>query len=860
MHRIVSRLHVILYILFILGSSTLRSQVHISERVAIAPSGDTTHGAQNQLIDKWKALTKNAKRAEKVKGSSQEKNKLSALIGLPASGNVTVTVLDGASATIIDLVLRSPTQETIVKDANNHHGFVWEGTGFPSGTTLDFGIWWYGYYGMSGWEYSCDISQVDDSTYMLGFEDTGAPPINVDLIVQVVLGGIPSSPPVDHFDVTLLPDTIHQVDVSTLRVRAKDALNNDIFLQPNTQLKITADDGGTYGHVGENEVPGEVFSYRDAYNGTVVYNADGDVPDNVQKVMIRVEKADDPGKNGTGNLYIAPLDHFEIHPKTGTIHHAEETAIFVQGKDANNQGLQYYGGNVQISASPSGYGHLTYVIPSAIASPKDKIVKPKSLSATSGKGKASSSLESVKPTGSNSLAADDPPLEVDYWTASHGMVFYTADGAAPVGDITITLTVSAVDKPGATGTGSLLLTRKSFDILLGETQYFYAVKDPDHSDRLTIKEFSTPKNGNTNVLFEDPQVVEGDKLGVYWEYKDADGNDLTNTTPGCIRLIGRYWKPDQKYSVRLIAKLANGSRADTINVEVKRPGKLGKSYNGTVKDVFGHDVNLNDMIFKYAGENGIPPQIIKGQMQRESAFKPAYRYEPFVDVDGQSEFSNRKYDRFRIQSRDNVGTVPIPSDHTNSSPHYLGFQGTVWNFLYNNSVTVNPRASKNNYPMFNTSGKLLWYETPARGWLANFLYVFFQTLDSDKATNEANDWLRNRYHLGQMKETAQTRLAPSYGILQSLYGTATKYRKYPIDDEHSPEKLNENDNAMKYSIEFLSSIRDNYVSTFQNKDGQWKDGYESAFRYILNKYNGSVRDNPYGNEVIEYSKKFVPVK
>ena len=85
-------------------------------------------------------------------------------------------------------MVRSPFQKTLVRNANAHHGFNWDTTGFPAGTTFDVGIDWY-YWWQSGTEYGCQVQQVNDSTYILGFEDMGIPPWYVDLIVQVVVHG-----------------------------------------------------------------------------------------------------------------------------------------------------------------------------------------------------------------------------------------------------------------------------------------------------------------------------------------------------------------------------------------------------------------------------------------------------------------------------------------------------------------------------------------------------------------------------------------------------------------------------------------------------------------------------------------------
>ncbi len=115
-----------LFVLSVIIAGTLPSQVKIRERVTIAPSADTTRGTHHPLLDKWKALTKNA---TKINAVSPGKNKTNTVIPVAQSGNAAITVLDGASAAILNPVLRSPVQEVILEDANSHHGFVWDTTG-----------------------------------------------------------------------------------------------------------------------------------------------------------------------------------------------------------------------------------------------------------------------------------------------------------------------------------------------------------------------------------------------------------------------------------------------------------------------------------------------------------------------------------------------------------------------------------------------------------------------------------------------------------------------------------------------------------------------------------------------------------
>ncbi len=161
-------------------AGTVKGQVEIRDSISVSTMMDTTNGSGGQSAQKSTLMG-----GFKINSISPEK-KVNALINLPEGGGIIVTVIGGAAGASIDLVVRSPFQKTLVRNANAHHGFSWDTTGFPAGTTFNIGINWY-YWWQSGTEYGCQVQQVNDSMYILGFEDMGIPPMYVDLIVQVVV-------------------------------------------------------------------------------------------------------------------------------------------------------------------------------------------------------------------------------------------------------------------------------------------------------------------------------------------------------------------------------------------------------------------------------------------------------------------------------------------------------------------------------------------------------------------------------------------------------------------------------------------------------------------------------------------------
>ncbi|MGO9481259.1 MAG: hypothetical protein ACLP05_05705 [Candidatus Kryptoniota bacterium] len=168
----------------------VKGQVIIRDSVSISSMMDTTNGIGSQSATK--GLNREGS-LEKINLAGHGKKKTEVIIIPTGSYSVTITVIGGNAAACDNLVLRSPTYEVIVACANNSIGSTWTSPVYLAGTTLDIGLYWI-YYSSTGSEYGYTATWTDDSTCILGFEDTGTPPWDVDVIVRVVIHEVPSGP------------------------------------------------------------------------------------------------------------------------------------------------------------------------------------------------------------------------------------------------------------------------------------------------------------------------------------------------------------------------------------------------------------------------------------------------------------------------------------------------------------------------------------------------------------------------------------------------------------------------------------------------------------------------------------------
>jgi hypothetical protein len=487
---------------------------------------------------------------------------------------------------------------------------------------------------------------------------------------------------------------------------------------------------------------------------------------------------------------------------------------------------------------------------------------------------------------------DSPMDSVKYCDATTGKITFYAMGKQPEKPVPVTICARFMFDSSRVFEDTIVV--KGAEIMLGETKYYYAT---EAEDKLTIHETTLPElpagavttdiwgNNPVDTVMTDP-AKSGRRMGVYWEKEKRIPTDTAHNLPtGMIRLIGRYWHKDSVYTVKLTTK--NYPTPASLGIEVKKPSRLGDDYGPlpgggrrtTVSDVFGNPYNLDSIIINYAGKYGIPPQILKADMQQEGNFQPAYRWEPFVDAYIQDEELQYMDSDFRYKKTTNSEGQPgIPTTHTNVYPirYPQNDYRTIWNRFFSQSVDLNPGTDTNRYP------KRLWKSYPRSRWETkyntklNLLRRRNIRLSEAKTTAReyANDWLRDEYRGGVMSEgIAQTRTAASYGLMQLQYATAVEERNYPLDrtgggQDHLPEYINITDTNLTYAVPFLISRIDSELVAQGDGSGKannWSYGYERTVIVALNRYNGK-KDAParyswhYGFDVLEKVYQYIPVK
>jgi hypothetical protein len=126
-------------------------------------------------------------------------------------------------------------------------------------------------------------------------------------ISEVVVKGSP----LDHFLVTVEPDTIVHGDTATVHVQAKDSDNEDIELDGEMLLNALLDAAGqTYGKLIAAAAAGPLveMTYEEAKGGKLRYVANGDDPTGLpaQQFKISVVLSDDETKEGIGTVAVKP--------------------------------------------------------------------------------------------------------------------------------------------------------------------------------------------------------------------------------------------------------------------------------------------------------------------------------------------------------------------------------------------------------------------------------------------------------------------------------------------------------------------------------------------------------------------------
>jgi hypothetical protein len=486
---------------------------------------------------------------------------------------------------------------------------------------------------------------------------------------------------------------------------------------------------------------------------------------------------------------------------------------------------------------------------------------------------------------------DSPMDSVRYYDAVAGNIKFLAMGKSPGKPVPVRICARMMSDPTRVFEDTIVV--EGHDILLGETKYYYAVLE---NSTLKIKETTSPQLP-TGAISDDvwgtnptravlDQSKSGRRLGAYWEKEKPIPDGTGNLPRGMIRLVDRYWHVDSLYKVKLSA--SSGGESANIVVEVKKPVRLVAAGQNpdyiNVKDVFAdpggpNNLNLDSLIIKFAGENGIPPQNIKGQMLKETTFRPAWRYEPFKDIEYQNKETGKRYFGTNmpfVVDATSMGTGDWPSLHTNVSPTpYINTPVTIGGFATEHWDRYVSHKSGNE------PDKIIGSSALTKEWKKLYDEEKKKKQSDDKARVAAHTRLKNELldadtDLGeQFSIVAQTRKVTSYGFIQMMYITAvdsrffketdgryapTGTRYVDQNDEHMfPEKLNEQDFFMPRYCDFL--LKKLNIAILGNTPGripfyEWEDGFNARWKSAIKMYN--LGEANYATDVLNNAMLFVP--
>jgi hypothetical protein len=419
-------------------------------------------------------------------------------------------------------------------------------------------------------------------------------------------------------------------------------------------------------------------------------------------------------------------------------------------------------------------------------------------------------------------------------------------------------------------------------IMLGETKYYQAREDPSNSDRLILQESAEPTANMEWILDSDIWGTEpferilGQSLGVYWDMNkerftlDAHGLGSVTTEsldPGVIRAVGRYYAKDEPSVVRLKAR--RGGRSGSIEITVISPDSLGGRPYRTARDVFNNEIVLDTLVVSHAGLSGIPPQLIKGQMDKETNATPAYRYEPWEDIKYQTNARwRRRYfgspNCFVVDSaRGTMGTGnSIPTTHSNvrttRSPIAIDYTRSPLTIRQYLAAWLKEYARSRDTTIFNAGGVAI-----QKKWRENCRMIGKRIKSRREVLSIALDSTAEQLERGAVGEkkydrTAQTRIMASYGFVQLTHYTATDKNLNGFGrrvTDHNPELLNEQQYCMPAYTQRLNRELPKVIGTSM-PEGNWRRGYFGSWLVVLGCYN--PYENGYPNAVMDRSTKYYP--
>lgn len=149
-------------------------------------------------------------------------------------------------------------------------------------------------------------------------------------------------PPLDHFQVSVIPDTVKHENQAVIMVKAKDKNNNDIDLSSSAFVSFALDTAGiVYGELQYDDNKAKMFNsipYPEAATGKIKYLADGKNPLNLypRLINIPVTSMQDASVSGIGKGWVQAFVDVEKYSQGNPDYSGD---IYGNSKDSTIQQL-----------------------------------------------------------------------------------------------------------------------------------------------------------------------------------------------------------------------------------------------------------------------------------------------------------------------------------------------------------------------------------------------------------------------------------------------------------------------------------------------------------------------------------------
>lgn len=290
-----------------------------------------------------------------------------------------------------------------------------------------------------------------------------------------------------------------------------------------------------------------------------------------------------------------------------------------------------------------------------------------------------------------------------------------------------------------------------------------------------------------------------------------------------------------------------------LQIAVDQPTSLGTTHNA-----------LDTILVSAAHRKGIPPQMVKGQAERESGFNPmGYRYEPLsCDLAYMSTCNravtracrmrivqcdlrrNRPYSLYRLATRDRLGQgseLSLPADVERRSRFFI----------------IDPRTHRRR-------------RIRAADQFVSAREIYEQN-DRVQHWSRPNPCLARQVRAdpGLLDFTAQTTVAASYGYLQVLYSTAIAPmawrgpggRRNPSLLFDTAENTATGGGSVELGTGYLIRVFPGANPDVSQADPSFSNRatFDASFSRAFNVYNHASSSGSYGPDVLARSLRYLPV-